>query len=94
MPTNDAFDKAVEKWQASGVFRGQVEYRKASDYSTLLWSFGPIILLIAFWYFFMRMGSGGGGGTRATTAGQAKACDGGASTGNLQESATSHVLHN
>ena len=62
VPTNDAFDKAVEKWQASGVFRGQVEYRKASDYSTLLWSFGPIILLIAFWYFFMRMGSGGGGG--------------------------------
>ncbi len=63
VPTNDAFDKAVEQWQASGVFRGQVEYRKASDYSTLLWSFGPIILLIVFWFFFMgRMGNGSGGG--------------------------------
>ena len=39
-------------------------------------------------------GTGGGGGTRATTAGQAKACDGDASTGDLQESTTSHVLHN
>ena len=63
IPSNDVFDKAVEQWQASGVFRGQVEYRKASDYSTLLWSFGPIILLIVFWFFFMgRMGNGSGGG--------------------------------
>ncbi len=76
VPTNDAFDKAVEQWQSSGVFRGQVEYRKASDYSTLLWSFGPIILLIVFWFFFMgRMGNGSGGGVFSVGKSKARLFD-------------------
>ncbi|MCD8312941.1 MAG: ATP-dependent zinc metalloprotease FtsH, partial [Bacteroidales bacterium] len=44
-----------------------VEYEKGSDFSTILWSFGPILLIIVFWIYFMRRmsgknGAGGGGG--------------------------------
>ena len=35
---------------------------KASDYSTLFWTFGPIVLLVAFWFIMMRRMSGGASG--------------------------------
>ena len=63
IPSSDKFDEKVEAWQEQGVFKGEVKYDKASDYSMILWYFGPVVLLV-FLYFIMfrRMGGAGGGG--------------------------------
>ncbi|MDE6108717.1 MAG: AAA family ATPase, partial [Muribaculaceae bacterium] len=45
-----------------GAFTGEVKYQRTNSWNSLLWSFGPVILLIAFWFWLMRrMGSGGAG---------------------------------
>ncbi|MDE7408036.1 MAG: ATP-dependent zinc metalloprotease FtsH, partial [Muribaculaceae bacterium] len=71
----DSFDRQVEKWKSEGVFKGDVTYKEASDYSGLLWSFGPILLFIGFWVFFMRRMSGrdGGGAGGVFSVGKSKA---------------------
>jgi len=67
IPSADKLQDKIDEWQANGSFRGEVKFEKSSDYSALLWSFGPFILLIAFWFYMMRRmsgkdGSGGGPG--------------------------------
>lgn len=58
-----SFDKKIEEWKAEGWFKGEVAYEEASDYSHLLWSFGPMLLLVGVWIYFMRrMSSRGGDG--------------------------------
>ena len=58
-----SFEKDIDRWKQEGVFKGTVSYEDATDYSHLLWTFGPMILLIAVWIFFMRrMGRGGADG--------------------------------
>jgi len=57
-----SFEKKIEKWRQEGVFTGSTSYEDASDYSRVLWTFGPMILLVAAWIYFMRrMGRGGEG---------------------------------
>lgn len=69
-----AFQRQLEKWKESGVFTGEVQYVKSNDYTSLLWSFGPIILLIAFWIYFMRRMSGRDGGSNGVfSVGKSKA---------------------
>lgn len=55
--------KDLEIWENSGAFTGEIHYDKGSEFSSLLWSFGPIVLLIAFWFFIMKRMSGRDGGT-------------------------------
>lgn len=55
--------KDLEGWENSGTFTGEINYEKGSEFSSLLWSFGPIVLLIAFWFFIMKRMSGRDGGT-------------------------------
>lgn len=62
IPSVDEFNKQVEQWKAQGVFNGGVKYESGGDFSSLLWTFGPVVLLIGFWIFFMRRMSGGSGG--------------------------------
>ena len=63
IPGTDRFDEKSDEWRESGAFTGEIKYDKASDYSMLLWSFGPIILLVALYFIlFKRMGGAGGGG--------------------------------
>jgi len=63
IPSSDKFEESVERWRTDGVFSGEVNYEQGSDYSTILWTFGPIILLIAFYFILMkRMSNGGGAG--------------------------------
>lgn len=58
-----SFEKKIEKWRQEGVFTGSVSYEDASDYSHLLWTFGPMLLFVGVWIYFMRrMGRGGDGG--------------------------------
>ena len=63
IPSSDKFDEKVEQWREKGVFKGDVNYEKSSDFGNLLWAWGPILLLILFYVIMMRrMGSGGSGG--------------------------------
>ena len=57
--------KDIEKWQSQ---RGQnliPDYDTSGGWSGMLWTFGPLVLIIAFWIFIMRRmsdRSGGSGG--------------------------------
>lgn len=63
LPSTDVFAKKVETWNENGTYEGPVVYEEGSDFSSFLWTFGPILLLIGFWFLIMRrMNSGGGGG--------------------------------
>ena len=63
IPGTARFDEKAEEWKTSGAFKGDIKYDKASDYSMMLWAFGPIILLVAFYFLmYRRMGGAGGGG--------------------------------
>ena len=52
----------VNKWVDNGVYKGTYNYEQESNLSKILWSIGPLVLLIAFWIFMMRRMSGGGAG--------------------------------
>lgn len=62
IPSADKLQDKIDRWQAEGVFTGEVKYEKSSDFSSLLWTFGPVVLLIAFWFFIMKRMSGRDGG--------------------------------
>ena len=61
----DAISKDIDKWKKENGFKASVDFKKGSDFGDLLWSFGPILLLIVFWFIIMRrmsnQGSSGGG---------------------------------
>lgn len=77
IPSADKLDSKIEEWRASGAFPadGEVKYEKSGGFSTLLWSFGPIVILIAFWLYMMKRMSGGGagGGGGVFSVGKSKA---------------------
>ncbi len=62
IPSADRLDQKISAWQSSGAFKGDVQYEKSSGFSSILWTFGPILILIAFWFFIMKRMSGGGAG--------------------------------
>lgn len=62
IPSADKMQDQIDVWRTEGKFKGEVNYEKSSDYSSFLWTFGPIILLVAFWFIMMRRMSGGPGG--------------------------------
>ncbi len=64
-PSTDAVSKKIEQWKEDKVFTGSYKYTTSGGFSAFLFSFGPIILLVALWFFlFKRMskGSDGAGG--------------------------------
>ena len=78
IPSADKLQDKIDEWNNSGVFTGSVKYEKSSDFSSLLWSFGPIVLLIVFWFFIMKRMSGkdgAGGGVFSVGKSKAKIYD-------------------
>ena len=74
IPSSDKFEEKVEEWKQQGVFSGDVKYDQASDFSMALWTFGPIVLLVALWFFMLRrMNGGAGGGGGIFNVGKSKA---------------------
>ena len=74
IPSADKLQDKIDEWNNSGVFTGSVKYEKSSDFSSLLWSFGPIVLLIVFWFFIMKRMSGkDGAGGGVFNVGKSKA---------------------
>ncbi|WP_301383686.1 ATP-dependent zinc metalloprotease FtsH [uncultured Duncaniella sp.] len=59
IPSADKMKDQIDAWSEAGKFNGEVNYEKSSDYTSMLWTFGPIVLLVAFWFFMMRRMSGG-----------------------------------
>lgn len=62
IPSADKFDSKIDEWRAMGAFSGEVKYERTSGWSSMIWSFGPVILLIVFWFWIMKRMSGGPGG--------------------------------
>ena len=62
IPSSDQFDKVSSEWREKHEFNSPISYDDRSDLSDVLWTFGPILLLVVFWIFMMRKMSGGGSG--------------------------------
>ena len=60
-PSVEIVNDKIELWQKSGCFKGEVAYETGSGWWGVLWSFGPILLLVGLWFFLMRSFSRGGG---------------------------------
>ena len=61
-PTADNIQEKIDNWVEKGYFTGNVEYKKKTDYSNLIWSLGPVLLIVMLFFFLMRKMSGGGSG--------------------------------
>ncbi len=77
IPSADNFNKVLEKWESQGRFdsnRVDVIYEEGGSWTSWLWSFGPIVLLIVFWFYIMRrMSNGGSGSSGVFSVGKSKA---------------------
>ncbi len=76
IPSADKLQDKIDQWKAQGVFDGEVSYERESDFLSILWTFGPVLLFIGFWIFFMRRMSGrdgGGGAGGVFSVGKSKA---------------------
>lgn len=65
IPSADKLQDKIDRWQQQGCFNGAVSYESSTDFSSYLWSFGPIVLLIVFWIWMMRRMGGKDGGAGA-----------------------------
>ena len=77
-PSADKMQDKIDQWRQEGVFSGEVKYEKGSDFGPLLWTFGPVIILIVFWFVMMRRMSGrdsAGGGVFSVGKSKAKIFD-------------------
>ena len=61
-PSRDCASDKIDQWRAAGKFNGQVKFEESGGFMSFLFSFGPILLLVALWYFIMKRMSGGAGG--------------------------------
>ena len=59
IPSSDKFDDRVDAWKEQGVFNGEIKYDQVSDYSSLVWNLGFLVLLVLFWVFMLRRMGGG-----------------------------------
>lgn len=74
LPSTDEFARKIDLWKQTGVYTGPVDYDEGSDISSFIWTFGPIILIIAFWFFMMRrMTNRDGGAGGVFSVGKSKA---------------------
>ena len=75
IPSADKFDDYVKTWRDQGVFTGEVKYVEGgNDLTMILYTFGPIVLLVALWFFLLkRMGGAGGAGGGIFSVGKSKA---------------------
>ena len=73
-PSIDGIKDKIDKWQSDGTFTGDVSYTEEKDYSNLIWSYGPIILMIVIFIYIMRkMSTGGGPGGGVFSVGKSNA---------------------
>lgn len=73
--SQEGIEKDIDQWKSTGAFKGDVRYDRSTDFSSYIWAFGPILLMIAFWFWMMRRMSGrdGGPGGGVFSVGKSKA---------------------
>ncbi len=72
--STESLDRKVDAWQSSGKFSGEIVYEHSSGMMSLLYAFGPIILLVVLWILIMkRMSGSAGGGNSVFNVGKSKA---------------------
>ncbi len=62
IPSADKLQEFVNNLPADQP-KPSMEYEKSSNFTSLLWNFGPVVLLIGFWIWMMRRMSGKDGGS-------------------------------
>ncbi|MBR5086727.1 MAG: ATP-dependent zinc metalloprotease FtsH [Muribaculaceae bacterium] len=62
IPSTDKFVEQLDSLSKKDVYTGPVRYATASDISSWIWGFGPILLLILFWFWMTKRMAGGAGG--------------------------------
>ena len=75
IPSSDKIDGKIDAWRQQGVFKGEVKYENGSQWTSILFTFGPVVLLVLLWVFMFRRMSGGagGGGNSVFNVGKSKA---------------------
>lgn len=74
IPSADNLQKSIDQWKEEGKFKGEVAYENSTNFGGMLWTFGPVIILILFWFFMMRKMSGkDGNGSGVFSVGKSKA---------------------
>lgn len=74
LPSTDEFARKIDLWKQNGIYTGPVDYDQGSDFSSYLWTFGPVVLLILFWFIIMRrMSNRDGGAGGVFSVGKSKA---------------------
>ena len=74
IPSADKFEERADVWKEQGVFNGEIKYDQVSDYSSLIWNLGFILLIVLFWVFMLRrMGGGSSSGGGIFSVGKSKA---------------------
>lgn len=63
IPSSNRFDEKLQDWRDEHNIIIPVTYDKSSDWTSILMSIVPFVLLIAVWIFFFRKMSGGGSGS-------------------------------
>ncbi len=72
-PSADKVQEKIDEWTKSGVFNGGVKFEEEKDYSSMFWSFMPMILMVGIFIFLMRKMSGGAGGGGVFNVGKSNA---------------------
>lgn len=62
IPSADKLTDKIEQWRDLGFFTGDVEYKRSSQFTNLLWSILPFALFIGIWIYLMRRVSNAGSG--------------------------------
>lgn len=76
IPSPDKIDEKIDEWKAMGAFpaNGEVKYERSGSLMNVLFTFGPVVLLVLLWVFmFRRMSGNGGGGGGVFSVGKSKA---------------------
>lgn len=75
IPDGSAFNNDLRIWDEARGGHLAVKYDNSGGWTSMLWSFGPIVLLIVFWIFIMRRMSdrSGGGPGGVFNVGKSKA---------------------
>ena len=74
IPSAEKFADMEAIWRKDYGFHGDVKYDKDNNFTDLLISLAPFLLLVVFWIFLMRrMSGGGGGGAGVFNVGKSKA---------------------
>lgn len=79
IPSADEITNQIKKWNAARAEKGMKPIEEkyingSSGWSNILFTFGPVVLLVFLWIFMMkRMSGGGGGGSSVFNVGKSKA---------------------